>query len=65
VNISFILYLFLVSEFGIVVSTLLSFLATGVTMLFGYLILKKKPSKKDIYLTIITTVLVGIGFYFK
>ncbi len=64
-NLSFILYLFLVSEFGIVISTLLSFLATGVTMLFGYVILKEKPSKKDIYLTIITTALVGIGFYFK
>lgn len=65
VNISFLLYLFLVSEFGIVISTLLSFLANGITMLFGYIILKEKPSKKEIYLTIITTVLVGIWFYFK
>lgn len=64
-NISFLLYLFLVSEFGIVVSTLLSFLANGITMIFGYIILKEKPSRKDIYLTIITTVLVGIWFYFK
>ncbi|MCF7834974.1 hypothetical protein K9M48_02870 [Candidatus Gracilibacteria bacterium] len=64
-NISFLLYLFLVSEFGVVISTLLSFLANGVTMLFGYIILKEKPGKKDIILTIITTLLVGIGFYFK
>lgn len=64
-NISFLLYLFLVSEFWVVISTLLSFLANWVTMLFWYIILKEKPWKKDIILTIITTLLVGIWFYFK
>lgn len=64
-NISFLLYLFLVSEFGVVVSILLSFLGDGITILFWYLFLKEKPAKKDVLLIILTTILVGVGFYFK
>jgi glucose uptake protein GlcU len=48
----------LVSEFGVVISTLLSFLGDGVTVLFGFIFLKEKPSKKDVLLIIVTTVLV-------
>ena len=64
-NVSFLLYLFLVSEFGVVISTLLSFLWDGVTVLFGFIFLKEKPSKKDVLLIVATTVLVWLGFYFK
>lgn len=64
-NVSFLLYLFLLSEFGVVISTLLSFLGDGITLLFWFIFLKEKPSKKDILLIVITTVLVGIWFYFK
>lgn len=64
-NVSFLLYLLLVSQFGIVVSTLLSFLGDWITILFWFLFLKEKPSKKDILIIVITTLLVGVGFYFK
>lgn len=64
-NISFLLYLFLVSEFGVVISTLLSFLWDGITLLFGFIFLREKPSKKDVIMIVATTVLVGLGFYFK
>ncbi|MCX6822966.1 MAG: hypothetical protein NTX91_03120 [candidate division SR1 bacterium] len=64
-NISFLLYLFLVSEFGVVISTLLSFLGDGITLLFGFIFLREKPSKKDVIMIVATTVLVGLGFYFK
>jgi len=64
-NISFLLYLFLVSEFGVVISMLLSFLGDGITILFWFLFLKEKPSKKEVLLIVLTTLLVGVGFYFK
>ena len=64
-NISFLLYLFLVAQFGVVISTLLSFIGDGITILFGYIFLKEVPSRKDIILTVVTTVLVWLGFYYK
>lgn len=50
----------MVGEFGVVLSILFSFIGTGVTMLFGFIFLKEKPSKKDIIMTIIIGILVGI-----
>jgi hypothetical protein len=64
-NISFLLYLFMVGEFGIVMSILFSFIWTWITLLFGYLFLKETPSKKDIWMTIIIAILVAIGFIFQ
>jgi len=64
-NVSFLLYLFLVSEFGVVVSILLSFLGDGITILFWFLFLKEKPTRNEILLIVLTTLLVGVGFYFK
>lgn len=64
-NVSFLLYLFLLAEFGVVISTLLSFLWDGITLLFWFIFLKERPSKKDILLILVTTILVGVGFYFK
>ncbi len=64
-NISFLLYLFLVWEFGVVVSIMLGFLGDGITLLFGFFFLKDKPKKKDIILLIITWILIWVWFYFK
>lgn len=64
-NFSFLLFLFVVGEFGVVLSILFSFLWTGVSLLCWYLIFKEKPTKKEIIMTIVITVLVWLGFYFK
>lgn len=64
-NCSFLLYLMLVGDFGIVVSVLLSFLGNALSITFAYFILKESPSRKDIILNVIITALVWIGFYFK
>lgn len=64
-NISFLLYLFLVWEFGIVVSIMLWFLWDGITLIFSFLFLWEKPTKKDIILLATVSILVWIWFYFK
>ena len=64
-NLGFLLFLFVVGEFGIVLSILFSFLWTWFTLLCGYLIFKEKPSKKGIVMIVIITILVALGFYFK
>ncbi|MDR0370137.1 MAG: hypothetical protein LBH96_06725 [Candidatus Peribacteria bacterium] len=43
-------------------SVLLSFLGTGITMLFGWIFLKEKPTKKNILMCVIVAVLVLLGF---
>ena len=62
---SWLLYLFLVTEFGLIVSMLISFLWDGLTMFLSFLILREKPTKKDIIMFVVISVLVGVGFYFK
>lgn len=57
-----ILYLFTVSELWVVMSVLLSFLGTGITMLFGRIFLKEKPTRKNIIMAVIVASLVGVGF---
>ena len=59
-HLAWLLYLFTVSELGIVMSTLLSFLGTGLTLLFGWIVLKEKPTTKNIIMCIIVAMLVGI-----
>lgn len=61
-HIGWILYLFTVSELWVVMSVLLSFLGTGITMLFGWIFLKEKPTKKNILMCVIVAVLVLLGF---
>mgnify|MGYP007116715654 CR=1 FL=1 len=56
---------FLLSSIWIVYTILLSFLWTGITLLFSFFFLKDKPTKKNIIMTIIVSLLVWIGFYFK
>lgn len=64
-NLSFLLYLFMVGEFGIVMSILFSFIWTGITLLFGYLFFKEKPSKKEIILAVIVALIVWLWFIFQ
>jgi uncharacterized membrane protein len=40
-------------------------LGDGITVLFGFIFLRERPSKKDVILIVATTVLVWLGFYFK
>jgi drug/metabolite transporter (DMT)-like permease len=43
-------------------SVLLSFLGTGITMLFSRIFLKEKPTKKNIIMAVVVAALVGVGF---
>ena len=61
-NIAWIIYLFMIGELGVVMSTLLGFLWTGVTILFGRIFLKEKPTKKNLLMCVIVGGLVGLGF---
>lgn len=63
--ISWFLSLTIIKSLGLSISILLSFLWIGVTLILWYFILKDTPSKKDLILTAIVTILVGLGFYFK
>lgn len=64
-NLSFLLYLFLVWEFWVVLSILLSFLWDWITLIFWFIFLWEKPTKKDISLLIVTSILIWIWFYYK
>ncbi|MCT4616600.1 MAG: hypothetical protein N4A38_00130 [Candidatus Gracilibacteria bacterium] len=57
--------LFIIKSLGLVVSSILGFLGMGITLVMSYFIFGDKPSKKDIILTIIITILVFLGFYFR
>ncbi|MCH2189085.1 hypothetical protein MK079_04640 [Candidatus Gracilibacteria bacterium] len=63
--IAWFLALVIIKDLGLSISILLSFLGIGITLLLSYIILGDKPSKKDLLLTLIVTILVGLGFYFK
>jgi len=62
---SWFLSLTIIKELWLSVSILLSFLGIGVSLFLSYLVLKDTPSNKDLLLTLIVTVLVGLWFYFK
>lgn len=57
--------IYLIEDLGIILSTLLSFFGVGITLLLSYFMLKDVPSKKDVALALVTSALVGLGFYFK
>lgn len=59
------LSMLVISELGLSITILLSFLWIWITLLFSYIILKDKPARKDLILTFIITALVWIGFYYK
>jgi len=63
--VSWFLWLVIIKNLWISTSILLSFLWIWVTLLLSYLILKDKPSKKDLILTIIVTILVWLWYYYS
>jgi len=64
-QIAAIVSFFLLEKLWIIVSNLLSFLTLWATLLFSYLFLWDKPSKKDIASAVIISILVSVGYYFK
>ena len=62
---SYALSLIIISDLWLSVSILLWFVWMWITLLLSYLILKDKPSKKDLILTVIVTSLVWIWYYLK
>ncbi|MCT4616599.1 MAG: EamA family transporter [Candidatus Gracilibacteria bacterium] len=63
--IGYFIGLLLISELGLVMSTILGFLQMAVLLVMSYFMLGDKPSKRDLVLTGIVTVLVFIGLYFR
>ncbi len=63
--ISWFLWLVVIKNLWLSISILLSFLWIWITLLFSYIILKDKPSKKDIILTTIVSILVWLWYYFQ
>lgn len=62
---SYILSLYVISEFWVTINILLSFIFLIFILTFSYLILWDRPSKKSILVSIVVVVLVGLWFYFK
>lgn len=61
----YIIGLFLMKEFGIVIAVLLSFVNLWLLLVLSWVLLKDKPSKKDLILAIIITSLIWLWFYYK
>lgn len=61
----YILSLFIMKELGLTVSILVSYIWLASTLIFSYLMFKDKPTKKDLLLILIVTVLISIWYYFK
>lgn len=57
--------LLIISELWLSMSILLWFVWMWITLLLSYVILKDKPTNKDLLLTVIVTWLVWIWYYFK
>jgi len=62
---SWFLSLVVIKNLGLSLWILLGFLWIWVTLFFSYIFLWDKPSKKNIILTIIVSLLIWIGYYFK
>ena len=62
---SWFLSLVVIKNLWLSISILLWFVWVGVTLLFSYIFLKDIPSKKDMSLTIIVTLLIWVWYYFK
>jgi len=60
-----ILGFFVVSQLGVLFSSLLGFLSMGVRMILGYFILGDKPTSKSVILSIVLGSFVAIGFLYK
>lgn len=62
---SWFLSMVVISNLGLSISVLLSFLWILSTLFFAFFILRDIPTKKDIILTILLLILISAGFYFK
>jgi len=60
-----LIQLYLIKNLGLIMSTVLWFLWMWMTLIMSYLFFWDKPSKKDLLLTIVITILVFLWFYFK
>lgn len=62
---SYILSLYIISEFGVTINILLSFIYLIFILCLSYFILWDKPTKKSIIVSIVIVMLVWLWFYFK
>jgi len=62
---SWFLWLVVIKNLGLSLSILLGFIGIWVTLLISYFLLWDKPSRKNIILTIVVSVLIWIWYYFK
>lgn len=63
--IAWFLSLVVIKNLWLSITILLSFLGIWITLFLSYLILKDKPSKRDLLLTFIVTTLIWLWYYFK
>ncbi len=63
--ISYIISLFIIKEMWLTVSILISYVWLISTLIFSFLMFNDKPTKKDLLLIIIVTILISIWYYFK
>ena len=63
--VSYLLSLLVIENLGATLSILVSYIWLAVTLLFTYLFLWEKLSKKDIILTVIVSLLIGIWYIYK
>jgi len=63
--ISWFLSLVVIKHLGLSISILLWFVWIWITLLISYIFLWDKPSRKDIILTIIVSLMIGTWYYFK
>ena len=64
-SISYMMSLYIISEFGVTINILLSFIFLIFILTFSYLLLWDKPTKKSIIVSIVVVILVWLWFYFK
>ena len=63
--ISWIIWILLIKELWLSVTTLLSFLWIGISLISSYILFKDIPARKDILLTIAILILVWLWYYLK
>lgn len=63
--VSYILSLLVMQELWVIMSILISYIWLWSTLLFSFLIFKDKPSKKDLLLLILVSILITVWFYYK
>ena len=62
---SWLIWIILITEYGIIVTTLLWFFWLAVTLLSSFIVYKDIPAKKDLLVTITVSILVAIWFLYR